>query len=546
MTTIHNPVIPGFHPDPSLCRAGGDYFLVTSSFEYFPGVPVFHSFDLVNWQQIGYCLTRKSQLNLDRLPPSCGIFAPTIRYHQGLFYMITTLVGGAGNFYVIARHPGGPWSDPIWVEPGMFDPSLFFDEDGKVYYTRRGERGIVQAEIDIPTGKLFTPLRMIVEKYICPDIEGPHLYKIHGCYYLMAAEGGTRFGHCEVIGRSSSPWGPFEPCPHNPFLTQRDQSHPPIRDTGHAELIEDAAGNWWLFCLGTRHLRYDSATILGRETFLSPLTWQDGWPVIASIPRIVGSFETDLLPPQNPGPALWQDDFDRRTLDLQWNFLRNPYEADWSLDERPGCLRLKGSAVSLQDWDSPAFVGRRQEHFQAEAACQVAFDPLAENEEAGLTVFMSNWFHYDLAISLRQGERRVVLKKQVGDVVQEIVSPPVGAGPLVLRVEADGLTYNFTYQESLTPDAGIRGKAAFTPESSEVRSPSFGGRGGKTPLIPIPSPPNPYPLGTGLARLLNSELAGPSDQATTFTGMYFGMYATGNGRPCQGPADFDWFGYRRG
>ena len=540
MTIIHNPVLPGFHPDPSLCRAGSDYYLVTSTFEYFPGVPVFHSADLVNWRQIGYCLTRKSQLNLDRLPPSCGIFAPTIRFHNGAFYMITTLVGGGGNFYVTTQDPAGPWSEPVWVDREMFDPSLFFDEDGKVYYTRRGERGIVQAEIDITTGKLLTPLRMIVEKYICTDIEGPHLYKIRGQYYLMAAEGGTRFGHCEVIGRSEGPWGPFEPCPHNPFLTHRDQSHPPIRDTGHAELIEDAAGNWWLFCLGTRHLRYDSATILGRETFLSPLTWKDGWPWIENNHLISESFETRLLPPQVPSPTLWRDDFDQSTLDLGWNFLRNPYEADWSLTEQPGCLRLKGSAVSLQDWDSPAFIGRRQEHFKVEASCQVAFEPRAENEEAGLTVLMSNLFHYDLAVALRQGSRRVVLKKRVGDIVQEIVSPPVAPGPLVLWVEADGLEYRFSYQEigeqdSLTPTPLPRGEGILNSPP-----PSGEGLGVREPL-----PPAPYPLGSGLARLLSSELAGPSDSASIFTGMYFGLYATGNGQPCQAPADFDWFKYKK-
>jgi alpha-N-arabinofuranosidase len=350
--------------------------------------PVYHSTDLVNWRQVGHCLTRKSQLNLEKSPPSGGIFAPTIRYHQGTFYMITTNVTGGGNFYVTANDPAGEWSEAVFVDPGMFDPSLFFDDDGKVYYTRRGERGIVQAEIDLTNGQWTTPLRMVVEKYISPDIEGPHLYKIDGWYYLMAAEGGSRFGHGEVIGRSHSPWGPFEACPHNPILTHRDQGHGNIRDTGHAELVQDSGGHWWLFCLGTRQLRYDSATMLGRETFLAPVEWTaDGWPVVGEGGTIPETFKTDFLPAQEPFVRLWRDDFDRAELDFCWNFLRNPYEADWNLRERAGYLRLRGSPVTLSDWDAPAFVGRRQEDFRMRTTCMLDFMPSAENEEAGLSVY---------------------------------------------------------------------------------------------------------------------------------------------------------------
>jgi xylan 1,4-beta-xylosidase len=177
-----NPVISGFNPDPSVCSVGEDYYLVTSSFEYFPGVPVYHSRDLVNWEQIGYCLDRREQLNLEGMGLWQGIYAPVIRYHEGLFYMITTLVGGGGNFYVTASNPAGPWSDPVWVDDGQFDPSLFFDDDGKVYYTRRGPTGIVQAEIDLKTGKLISPLKEITRGLIYRDAEGPHLYKINGWY----------------------------------------------------------------------------------------------------------------------------------------------------------------------------------------------------------------------------------------------------------------------------------------------------------------------------------------------------------------------------
>ena len=246
-----------------------DFYLVNTSLEYFPGVPLFHSTDLVRWRQIGHCLTRRSQLDLAGVRPSRGIFAPTLRHHRGVFYLVTTNVGKIGNFLVTATDPRGPWSEPLLIDDGWFDPSLFFDDDGTAYYTRRGDRGIVQSVIDVTTGRLQSPPRMIVDRYICTDIEGPHLYKIRGWYFLMAAEGGSRFGHAEVIGRSRSPWGPFEPCPANPLFTRRDRGHGLIRDVGHGDLVDDTQGNWWMVLHGTRNLHYNSFSILGRETFLS-------------------------------------------------------------------------------------------------------------------------------------------------------------------------------------------------------------------------------------------------------------------------------------
>ncbi|WP_171026096.1 MULTISPECIES: glycoside hydrolase family 43 protein, partial [unclassified Clostridium] len=217
---FRNPIIPGYNPDPSVCRVGEDYYLVTSSFEDFPGVPVYHSRDMVNWEQIGYCLTRRSQLELKNCPPSRGIFAPVIRYHQGRFYMITTNVSHGGNFYVWTEDPAGEWSEPIFLAQGGIDPSLFFDDDGKVYLTSNqptgGDWTIAQSEIDIATGQLLTKPRTVWTGTGGRHPEGPHLYKINGKYYLMIAEGGTELGHMETIARSDSPYGPFESCPHNP------------------------------------------------------------------------------------------------------------------------------------------------------------------------------------------------------------------------------------------------------------------------------------------------------------------------------------------
>jgi xylan 1,4-beta-xylosidase len=280
----NNPVIPGFYPDPSICWVGDDYYLVTSSFEYFPGVPIFHSKDLVNWRQIGHCLTTERQLPLAKAWSSGGIYAPTIRHHDGSFYMITTNVSGVGNFFVRSEQPVGPWSDPIPVAQSGIDPSLFFDDDGRVYFqsARNGDEGngIYQCEIDISTGSMLTESRLIWKGTGGAHPEAPHLYKINGYYYLIIAEGGTEYGHMVTIARSSDPYGPYEPCPNNPILSHRSLSSS-IHATGHADLVQAHDGSWWAVFLGIRPVSYPFGHHLGRETFLAPVTWSsDGWPVI--------------------------------------------------------------------------------------------------------------------------------------------------------------------------------------------------------------------------------------------------------------------------
>ncbi len=288
-----NPILPGFYPDPSVCRVGEDYWLVTSTFSYFPGVPVFHSRDLVNWEQVGHVLDRPSQLNLDGVAHSHGIFAPTIRHHAGVFYMITTLVGKQGNFIVTASHPAGPWSEPFWLDdaPGI-DPSLFFDEDGTAWVTGTadapdaaywGDNEIWMRQLDLETMKLTGPRhglwRGALKQAMWP--EAPHLYRIGDWYYLMIAEGGTEFYHSVTIARSKSLTGPYEGNPANPILTHRHLGKDaPIWNPGHADLVRTPAGEWWMVCLASRpyggHFRN-----MGRETFLAPVVWEDGWPVVS-------------------------------------------------------------------------------------------------------------------------------------------------------------------------------------------------------------------------------------------------------------------------
>lgn len=493
---IQNPVIPGFHPDPSVCCVGEDYYLVTSTFEYFPGVPVFHSRDLVHWRQIGHCLTRESQLPLQGARSSGGIYAPTIRYHDGTFYMVTTNVTGGGHFYVHSHDPSGEWSEPIWVEGVEIDPSLFFDDDGKVYFTYKARGTIFQYEIDVETGQALTEKRPLWPGTGGQHPEGPHLYKIDGRYYLMLAEGGTSYGHMETIARGETPWGPFESCPHNPILTHRSTDSP-IQATGHADLIQAHDGSWWAVFLGIRPIR--SHHHLGRETFLAPVSWtDDGWPIVGQDGMISLEMEAQTLPPHPWEKESTRDDFDEPNLRLCWNFLRNPHPEDWSLADRPGWLRLNGSAVTLDDVDSPAWIGRRQRHFDCRAATRLEFDPQNDGEEAGLTAFMNERHHYEIAVTRLEGERCVVVRRRIGSLSAIVAREKIGAGPVTLEIEAEREMYTFPY----------------APEGRE-----------------------PRPLAHGETRYLSSEVA------RGFTGVYFAMYTTGNGRVSATPALFDWFEY---
>jgi len=502
-----NPIIPGSYPDPSICRVGDDYYTVHSTFEYFPGVPIFHSKDLVNWRQIGYCLTHKSQLLLDGVRPSGGIYAPTIRYHDGTFYVATTCVDCGGNFYVTAKDPAGPWSEPIWIsDGGGIDPSFLFDDDGTIYYHRQhgGRYGCTaQSTFNIKTGELQGELKEIWRGTGGIWPEGPHLYKINGRYYLMISEGGTSYGHMVTVARSDSPWGPFEPNPNNPILTHRELDGNPIRAVGHADLVETPDG-WWLVCLAIRP-KGGYYHHIGRETFLAPVAFNEaGWPVVNE----TGTIDLVMTAPKLK-QHIWpkepaRDDFDSKTLALKWNYLRNPYDADYSLTERPGFLRLNGSAVTLNDKDSPAFVGRRQTDFNCVASTLLEFDPDSENEEAGLVARQNDKYHYEIGVTLREGKRQVLFRKVIkGKIIGPVRYVDVQPGPVILSVKAMPLSYEFSCQSA----GGAR----------EV-------------------------LGTALTKDLSVEEIG-FDDGMCFTGVYFGMYATGNGRKCTKPADFDWFEY---
>lgn len=507
-TTYQNPVIPGFNPDPSVCRVGADYYLVTSSFGFFPGVPVYHSNDLINWEQIGYCLTRKSQLPMDncRHFSGHGIYAPTIRYNKGIFYMTSTNVTDGGNFYVTTTNPAGEWSDPIWVKQGGIDPDLFFDDDNKIYLAStdvvEGKAGIALSEINIKTGKIISGIKHIWGGTGGRFPEAPHIYKINGWYYLMIAEGGTEYGHMETIARSKNIWGPYMPNPDNPILTHRGFSgqNQQIQGTGHADMIEAHDGSWWLVFLAFRKAGGDFHQ-LGRETFLTPFTWnKNGWPVV-SLGDTVGMFvKTKTLPlfPKKAIPV--RDDFTDKKLGLQWNFLRNPDNATWSLNEKAGTLQLNGIASTLSESAPTAFIGRRQQHFNFTATTKIIFNPVNKGEEAGITILANEGHHYDLFVSGDAGKRLLNLRFKIGNSEQIITDIILPEGEIILRITGTAQWYMFSYKADNSP--------AFTE------------------------------IGKMESRYLSSEVAGG------FTGVYLGMYSTGNGQKCSTPAVFDWFDYQ--
>ena len=454
-----NPILPGFCPDPSICRVGEDYYLINSSFEFFPGVPLYHSKDLVNWEQIGHVLTRESQLPLKGVGTSGGIFAPSIRYHDGRFYMVTTNVSYGGHFFVWTDDVRGEWSDPVWIETKQFgiDPSLFWDDDGTVYFQstyfdpETGKQCIGQCELDIETGKQVGEIKNIWSGTggKCP--EGPHLYKINGTYYLMIAEGGTEYGHMETIARSNSPWGPFESCPHNPILTHRnfspdfsrmnDPTYVNFQGLGHADLIDDPQGNWWLIFHGFRPSQ-SMLHHIGRETMLAPVEWVDGWPVVNGGKDIEEEMDVPACSAKEQPDWFFTEDFTKLSaLPPRWVYLRNPVKENYRLE---GGLCLKAGEDTLSDLASPTFVAVRQRHFDVQATTVLDFAPTDEAAEAGVTVFHTNEHHYDLLVTKRGGKRVAILRRTVGDMQTE--SEPVAlpdTEKITLKIEAGKLLYRF-------------------------------------------------------------------------------------------------------
>lgn len=503
MQTIQNPIIPGFHPDPSICRVQDTYYLVTSSFEYFPGVPVFTSKNLIDWTLIGHCLTRKSQLPLEHCGVSEGIYAPTIRYHKGCFFMVTTNVSGGGNFIVHTQNPAGSWSEPVWIRQGGIDPSLLFHED-KVYFVSNGDcngnSGIFLCEINPFTGEMLTESVLISRGCGGKYPEAPHLYYIQNSFYLMLAEGGTEYGHMVTIQKSNSPWGPFTPCPYNPILSNRNQhnSSDTISCTGHGDLVDDENGNWWMVALGVRTICTENKNLLlhnlGRETFLAPVTWKDGFPIVgnngllemnipASLPGKASAAPLSAISAtKNVKYPLLTETFTSAHWNLEFTQIRNPLSEQYVLNPSEKKLTLKGGGSLCTPGISPAFLGVRQTAFCQQACVTISGVPKEQNSMAGLSVYYTNEHHYDIGIALRNNQRCLVLRRQIFDLISETAIVPAPEGAIRLMIKADRENYSFYY---------------FTEEGTQIL------------------------LGTGTTAALCTEIT----RFMTFTGTFFGMFS---------------------
>jgi len=477
-----NPIIPGYHPDPSVCRVGSDFYLVNSSFQYFPGVPIFKSKDMVNWEQIGNVLDRESQIPLKGASSWLGIYAPTIRYHEGTYYMVTTNVGNGGNFFVTSKSPSGPWSEPIWVAQDGIDPSLWF-EDGKCYFTSNPNNSIVLSEIDVKTGKLLTDGKVISQGTGGRYPEGAHIYKKDGYYYLLISEGGTELAHSLTIARSKNIDGPYESYPANPIFThcRMAAQDNQIQGTGHGDFVQAEDGSWWLVMLGYRNFG-GSYHHMGRETFLAPVEWKEGeWPVVNGGNSIDTLMNVKTLPLQPVAPKKYSLDGDKPRA--EWLYIQNPIKENYEYGN--GKVRLHASKSTLTENNQPTFMGVRQE--SDKFTMSVTIDPrkLSADSEAGLTVYQINNGHSDIFVRPNNSGSlcSVVVRHTIKSLVKEDVVATFANTSTTLTIQSDGNTYSFGYTHD--------GK---TENGNNIET-----------------------------SLLSTEVVGG------FTGVILGMYATGEG-----------------
>ncbi len=488
--TYRNPILPGFYPDPTVCRVGDDYYLVNSTFSYTPGLPIFHSRDLVHWRQIGNIIDRAREIKFDGLAVSRGLFAPTIRFHDGIFYVVNTAVDAGGNFFVTAKNPAGPWSEPHWLpEIDGIDPSFFFDDDGKAYLVNNGpplgtplyegHRAIWIQEFNVTQQKLEGPRSVLVnggtdisKKPVW--IEGPHLLKRNGWYYLICAEGGTSQDHSEVVFRSKSPLGPFESFENNPILAQRNlPAHRtnPVTSTGHADFVETPDGSWWAVFLGCRPYQDDDYNT-GRETFMLPVTWEHDWPIILKsgepVPYVVpgpklassgtrgGTTPRGIGDPRGNFPVTgnftYRDDFDLPLFSFDWMYLRDA-KVDWiDFKSRPGYLVIHPLAAALSGREQPSYLARRQQHshFSADAAMLA---PASSDVSGGVVAFQNEMHYFYFGVRAVSSGYEIFLEQANNAAPQTVAHRKVAmhAGDTIqMKIEGAGPTYSFSYRVEST------------------------------------------------------------------------------------------------
>ncbi|MBU8786751.1 MULTISPECIES: glycoside hydrolase family 43 protein [Bacillus] len=505
--TYTNPVLTGFHPDPSIIRVGDDYYMANSTFQYFPAIAISHSKDLVHWRIIGHGITEG--LDLSDIKDSHGIWAPDLSYHDGTFYIFATFrLNGPTminrkklirrQIMIKSDRPEGPYTKPVFIDEGSgIDPSHFVDDDGKHYMLLS------------PACTLFPLNDECTEITGAPSLiwegtgrrapEGPHLLKTNGYYYAILAEGGTGYSHSITIARSKHLYGPYEPCPHNPILTQANPDAL-LQRAGHGKLVKTQNGEWWAVYLCGRPNEGNFTTV-GRETALDPVQWgEDDWFVINNLR---GPSTIQAAP--NLPEVKWEekdfDDFLDDSLDLQWQFVRNPDHSGWSLTEKPGFLRLWTGDADLREIKAKNTIVRREKHHQYSAVLKLCFAPSKNGEQAGLTCYYStkNYLKccliYEDRLKVKVIENRNGVQKTLGE-------KNVKEGPIYVKAVINKQTRNFyySYEEKHWHHAG----------------------------------------GTEDATFLSDE--GARDEKG-HTGTMVGMYANNGGSKRRIPADFDWFRY---
>lgn len=463
MAAVKNPVLTGFHPDPSMIRVGEDYYIATSTFEWFPGVALYHSRDLTHWELLPAPLTRLSQLNMTGEQCSTGVWAPDLSYHDGRFYLIYTDVktGNGGmtfydvrNYLVTAEDICGEWSEPVRLNGSGFDPSLFHDDDGRSWlvnmqfdYRPWNIRfaGIVMQEYSKEEKRLVGEPVNIFVGTTRRVTEAPHIYKKDGYYYLFCAEGGTKYDHCETVARSRNILGPYEASPYPPLITSKPYPDNPLQKAGHASLAEGADGKWYLAHLCGRPVGAEQCCILGRETAIQEVVWENGWPRLLSG---VNEPEEYLEVPEGYGAEAadtwaktgiwcgqdWRDDFDGTDWNPRFLSLRIPLGERASLKERAGWLRLYGRE-SLESLYEQSLLAARQQHFYFQADTKLEFDPVSYQQTAGLVYYYDTLSHYYLCVTNHEQKGRVVT---VMHKVLNRFSMPLGVG---ISIPEEGAVY---------------------------------------------------------------------------------------------------------
>ncbi|MBP2548320.1 xylan 1,4-beta-xylosidase [Neorhizobium galegae] len=476
---IRNPILPGFNPDPSICRVGEDYYIATSTFEWYPGVQIHHSKDLANWTLVRRPLERRSQLDMRGNPDSCGIWAPCLSYADGLFYLVYTEVKrldgnfkDAHNYIVTARNIEDEWSDPVYVNSSGFDPSLFHDDDGKKWFVNmqwnhRTESyggapktpafdGILLQEWDAKAGRLVGPVKNIFAGSTLGLVEGPHLFKRNGWYYLTTAEGGTGYDHAVTMARAKTIDGPYEMHPHTHLITSKDHPEAPLQRAGHGQYVETPDGEAYHSHLCGRPLAPKRRCTLGRETALQKCVWRDDWLYLAdggTVPAV--EVEAPNGAETHPKNARIETTFEGPELPADFQWLRTPEpERIFSLTVRPGALRLYGRE-SIGSWFEQALVARRQEHHAFRTETVLDFSPDTYQQAAGLTHYYNRHKFHAVAVTLHEQLGRVItLYSCPGDYPHSRMIFPVGSGesladgPVHLALEVNDNDLQFFHRTS--------------------------------------------------------------------------------------------------